>query len=255
MDAGLKGRDNFESLEPGIFGELAEVSGSPHIHESTKGHEQAITIQTPQLTLEGILVLAEQPNQPGLVLCHSHPLFGGSMDDSRLKAIQEAAAAKGFNTLRFNYRGVGKSEGQFGQGIGEIQDTIAAVKFLQNHDHTDNARIALLGYSFGGSISLAAAMDISPAALVTISAPLRLPNLDSELIKDAIRYVPCPTYVIHGQDDDSVNPVEAETIYALLQIEEKYLRLIKGANHFWTRRLSTIIPMIMAFLSDKLAKS
>ncbi len=219
---------------------------------TTKSREQPVSIESHQLTLEGVLILTEKVNQPGLVLCHPHPLFGGSMDDSRLIAIQQAAVAKGFNTLRFNYRGVGKSQGQFGQGIGEIQDTIAAVKFLRNHPHTDSTRISLLGYSFGGSMSLAAAMDVTPAALVTISAPLRLPDLEPGLVKDAIRYVPCPTYVVHGQDDDSVNLVEAETIYALLQVEEKYLRVIKGANHFWTRRLNHIIPMILAFLSDKL---
>lgn len=228
------------------------MSDSPPIHEKSKTREQSVSIETHQLSLEGVLTLAENKNQPGLVLCHPHPLYGGSMDDSRLVAIHHAAVAKGFNALRFNYRGVGKSQGQFGQGIGEIQDTIAAVNFLRQLEHTDNARIALLGYSFGGSMSLAAAMDASPAALVTISAPVRLPDSDSDLIKDAIRYVPCPTYVVHGKEDDSVALVEAETIYALLQVEDKYLRVIKGANHFWTRRLNSIIPMIMAFLTDKL---
>jgi alpha/beta superfamily hydrolase len=221
--------------------------------DSGKSHEQAVSIELPQLSLDGVLTLVEKANQPGLVLCHPHPLFGGSMDDTRLVAIQKAAVTKGLNTLRFNYRGVGKSQGQFGQGIGEIQDTIAAVQFLRNHPHTDISRISLLGYSFGGSMCLAAAMDAAPAALVTISAPLRLPDLEPGLVKDAIRYVPCPTYVVHGQNDDAVNQVEAETIYALLQVEDKYLRIIKGANHFWTRRLNHIIPMIMAFLSDKLS--
>ena len=101
-------------------------------------------------------------------------------------------------------------------------------------------------------MSLAAAMDASPAALVTISAPIRLPDSDSDLVKDAIRYVSCPTYLVHGQDDDSVALVEAETIYALLQVEDKYLRVIKGANHFWTRRLNHIVPMVISFLTDKL---
>jgi alpha/beta superfamily hydrolase len=220
--------------------------------DSSKTREHIVSIESTHLALEGVLTLAKKGEQPGLILCHPHPLYGGSMDDSRLIAIQQAAVDKGFNTLRFNYRGVGKSEGQFGQGIGEIQDTIAAVKFLRNHPHTDESRIALLGYSFGGSMSLAAAMDASPAALVTISAPIRLPDSDSDLVKDAIRYVPCPTYMVHGQDDDAVNLVEAETIYAMLQVEDKYLRVIKGANHFWTRRLNHIIPMILAFLSDKL---
>ena len=220
--------------------------------DSSKTPEQIVSIESADLVLEGVLTLAKREKQPGLILCHPHPLYGGSMDDSRLIAIQQAAVDKGFNTLRFNYRGVGKSEGQFGQGIGEIQDTIAAVKFLRSHPHTDESRIALLGYSFGGSMSLAAAMDASPAALVTISAPIRLPDSDSDLVKDAIRYVPCPTYVVHGQEDDSVNLVEAETIYAMLQVEDKYLRVIKGANHFWSRRLNHIIPMILAFLTDKL---
>lgn len=229
------------------------VFGSQEDKKTIGAKEQEVFIATPQISLEGILTLTERANQPGLVLCHPHPLFGGSMDDSRIIAIQEAAVAKGFNTLRFNYRGVGKSQGHFGQGIGEIQDTIAAVNYLRNRPYTHNSSIALLGYSFGGSMSLAAAMDAAPAALVTISAPLRITDLESELVKDAIRYVPCPTYVVHGQDDDAVNIVEAETIYALLQVKDKYLRIIKGANHFWTRRLNHIIPMIMAFLADKLS--
>ncbi|MDO8124641.1 MAG: alpha/beta fold hydrolase [Candidatus Hermodarchaeota archaeon] len=216
------------------------------------GREQSVSILSGELSLEGILVLTKKEKQPGLVLCHPHPLYGGSMDDSRILAISKAAAAKGLNTLRFNFRGVGKSQGQFGQGIGEMQDTIAAMEFLCNQSHIDNSRIALLGYSFGGSIALAAAMDANPAALVTISAPIRSSEIDSTIVTEGIRYVNCPVYIVHGRDDDSVHHVEAEGIYAQLQVKEKYLRLIKGANHFWTRRLNFIIPMIIAFLTDKL---
>ncbi|MFX0077787.1 MAG: alpha/beta hydrolase [Candidatus Hermodarchaeota archaeon] len=216
------------------------------------GREQSVSIMSGELTLEGVLVLTEKEKQPGLVLCHSHPLYGGSMDDSRILAISKAAAAKGLNTLRFNFRGVGKSQGQFGQGVGEMQDTIAAMEFLRNQSHIDNSRIALLGYSFGGSMALAASMDANPAALVTISAPIRSSEIDSAIVTEGIRYVNCPVYIVHGRDDDSVHYVEAEGIYAQLQVKEKYLRLIKGANHFWTRRLNFIIPMIIAFLMDKL---
>jgi alpha/beta superfamily hydrolase len=174
------------------------------------------------------------------------------MDDSRLLAISSAATSKGFNTLRFNFRGVGNSEGSFGNGIGEIQDTIVAVNFLREHPHTDGSRIALLGYSFGGSVALAAAMDADPAALVTISAPYRIPDSDPNLVKASLRYIRCPTYVVHGRDDESIPPIDAEGIYAQLQVTDKFLRLVRGANHFWTRRLDMIIPMILAFLMDKL---
>lgn len=214
--------------------------------------QQSVSIVSGELTLEGILFVAEKEKQPGLVLCHPHPLYGGSMDDSRILALSKAAAAKGLNTLRFNFRGVGKSQGQFGQGIGEMQDTIAATEFLRNQSHIDSSQIALLGYSFGGSMALAAAMDANPAALVTISAPIRSSEIDSTIVTEGIRYVNCPVYIVHGRDDDSVHYVEAEGIYAQLQVKEKYLRLIKGANHFWTRRLNFIIPMIIAFLTDKL---
>ncbi|MFW9984010.1 MAG: hypothetical protein ACFFCB_04695, partial [Candidatus Odinarchaeota archaeon] len=78
------------------------------------GREQSVSIVSGEQTLEGILVLAQKEKQPGLVLCHPHPLYGGSMDDSRILAISKAAAAKGLNTLRFNFRGVGRSQGQFG---------------------------------------------------------------------------------------------------------------------------------------------
>lgn len=222
-------------------------------HDSDNLQEATVSIENGPLILEGALALAKQEDQPGLVLCHPHPLFGGHMDDSRLLAVKLAAITKGFNVLRFNYRGVGKSQGQFGQGIGEIQDTIAAVKFLRNHPHTDSARIGLIGYSFGGSMALAAAIDANPAALVTISAALRINDLDPKLITDSLRYVACPVYIIHGKDDDTVHHIDAEGIYAHLQVKEKYLRIIKGANHFWTRRLDYIISLILAFFSDKLS--
>ncbi len=218
----------------------------------SKADKEPVTIEVGEIALEGILELVEKDQQPGLVLCHPHPLFGGNMDDSRLLALSNAAVNKGFNILRFNYRGVGKSQGKFGQGIGEIQDTIAALSLLRSHPHTDDSRIALLGYSFGGSIAIAAAMDANPAALVAISARYRMPDLDPNLVTEAIRYVNCPSYIIHGRDDATVNYVESEAIYAHLQVEEKYLRLIKGANHFWTRKLDSIILMILTFLKDKL---
>ena len=223
----------------------------PRDSKGAKNRPETILIEHTEVVLEGILTLVDDENQPGLVLCHPHPLMGGSMDDSRIVTLSKAAASAGINTLRFNFRGVGRSQGRFGQGIGEIQDILSAMNYLRNHTHTDPTRIALLGYSFGGSIALAAAMDAAPTALVTISAPFRVADLDPALVSDALRFVPCPTYIVHGREDRTINPVEAEAIYAKLQVKEKYLRLIKGANHFWSHRMDAIVPMIIAFLKDK----
>ncbi|MFX0168873.1 MAG: alpha/beta hydrolase [Candidatus Hodarchaeota archaeon] len=228
------------------------MSFSSRNPSTDKSRYERVSIEAADLALEGRLALVSDANQPGLVLCHPHPLMGGSMDDSRLVTLSRAAVAAGINTLRFNFRGVGQSQGKFGHGVGEIQDTITAVNYLRNHPYVQGSRIALLGYSFGGSIALAAAMDATPVALVTISALFRLPDLDPSIVTEALRFIPCPTYVLHGREDRTVNPVEAEAIFAKLQVKEKYLRVIRGANHFWSRRLGTIVPMIIAFLRDKL---
>lgn len=211
-----------------------------------------ITFNIGSLTLEGRLSLTSNPGQPGVVVCHPHPLLGGTMDDSRVRAIFETANSYDFNALCFNFRGVGNSQGSFGQGIGEAQDTIGAIHFLREHSHVDGSRIALCGYSFGGSVALVAALNADPAALVTISASLHPSDADSSFITDTLRYIRCPTYILHGLDDDIVPSAEAEGIYVQLQMQEKYIRLIKGANHFWMGRFSRILPMIFAFLTDKL---
>jgi alpha/beta superfamily hydrolase len=211
-----------------------------------------VTFASGDLTLEGFLDLARESGHPGLVLCAPHPLYNGSMEDSRLTAIASAAISKGFNTLRFNYRGVGSSQGTYGQGVGEIQDVVAAMRFLRQHPHIDGSRIALVGYSFGGSVALAAALNADPAALVTLSASLRPPNAEPSLVADTLRYIRCPAYIVHGQDDEVIPPVEAEGIYAQLQVRDKYLRLIKGANHYYARHLDDVVRAVLAFLTDKL---
>jgi len=214
-----------------------------------------ITFNSDSLLIEGHLALVPNPGQPGLVICHPHPLLGSNFDDSRVRAIFDTAHSFGFNALCFNFRGTGNSQGSYGQGIGETQDTISAVRYLRNHSHIDGTRIALCGYRFGGSVALVAALTADPAALVTISASLHPSDADSSIIKDIIRYIRCPTYIVHGLKDDLIPSAEAEALYAQLQMEEKYLRIIKGANHFWAGRFNHILPMIFAFLTDKLKPS
>jgi alpha/beta superfamily hydrolase len=176
------------------------------------------------------------------------------MNDSRLMAIASAAVSKGFNAFRFNYRGLGGSQGSYSQGIGEVHDVIAAVQFLRHHTHIDGSRLGLIGYSFGGSVALAAALNADPAALVTLSASLRPPNAEPSLVSDILRYIRCPTYVVHGQDDDVIPSVEAEAIYAQLSVREKYLRLVKGANHYYAGHIGEVVRAVFAFLIDKLVR-
>jgi len=225
---------------------------NPPRFSSTDKKEVTVNFPSGNLQLEGILHLTAKPGQPGLVFCPPHPLFGGTMEYSLGYDLAVAAATQGINALRFNYRGVGNSQGSYGEGLGETQDATAAVHFLRNHPHVDGSRIALVGYSFGGSVTLAAALQADPAALVTISAALRPPSADPNFVSDMLRYIRCPTYIIHGRDDPFIPPSEAETIHAQLHTPEKYLRLIRGADHFYTGRQQLVVSMVLAFLKDKL---
>ena len=174
------------------------------------------------------------------------------MDDERGRAITEVAGNLGFNILRFNFRGVGRSQGTYGNGVGEVQDAVAAIGFLSQHPHIDGSRVILIGYSFGGSIAIAAAFHTSPAALVTLSAPIRLDKADPALVTEALRYINCPTYIIHGSDDTAVPLAEAEAIHAYLQTRKKFLRIIKGADHFYRNHLEEVVHKIFAFLTDNI---
>src|SRR4030042_1538427 len=96
------------------------------------------------LKLEGLL--EELPGGKGVVITHPHPLYGGTMHNNVVKAVAAAYQDKGYSTLRFNFRGVEKSEGDFDNGVGEQEDIKAALEYLS---HLDKKQLDLAGYSFG----------------------------------------------------------------------------------------------------------
>ena len=94
--------------------------------------EERVTFKSGELTLEGMIAYPDAGAGPhrAAVVCHPHPLYGGSMYNNVVDAALEALHARGFATLRFNFRGVGQSEGEFDNGKGEADDAVAAVRFL-----------------------------------------------------------------------------------------------------------------------------
>src|SRR5580704_14581907 len=110
--------------------------------------EQQVTFRSQDLTLEGLY--APQPDgvkPKGAVVCHPHPQYGGSMYNNVVEAALEALWGRGFSTLRFNFRGVGQSEGSYGGGEGEAADAAAAVGFLRGQPGLRGAPMVLAGYS------------------------------------------------------------------------------------------------------------
>lgn len=190
--------------------------------------ESRITFRSGDLTLEGMLARPEPIGaSPGAVICHPHPMYGGSMDNNVVEAIIAAMWRRGYATLRFNFRGVGASEGEYDGGEGEAADARAAVEFLAAQPDIDRRTIALAGYSFGAAVALRAGLGDSRVARV-IAVALPVAAMDSGIDSAAAK----PVLLVSG-DRDTYSPTPA-----LEQAMQKLgaaatLKVITGADHFF----------------------
>ncbi len=135
--------------------------------------QQAIAFRAGRLTLEGVLTLPTGAPGPlaGVALCHPHPMFGGSMESPIVQALCSALNDRGAATLRFNFRGVGASEGRFDRGEAEQDDLRAAVDTLRRWPGVDGKRVAVAGVSFGAVVALEALRRLKSVAAVAALAP------------------------------------------------------------------------------------
>lgn len=178
------------------------------------------------ISLEGELLLPEGGDiSPAVVVCHPHSLYGGNMDNSIVHGVCEALGRDSIASLRFNFRGVGRSEGRFADGLGEQDDVRAALSLLEEREEIDSNRMGLCGYSFGTMVGIPVA-DTDPRiqALAGISPFFVFPGL----LKAFTR----PKYFICGSDDSFANPVSLEKTIGELP-EPKEYEIISGADHFW----------------------
>jgi uncharacterized protein len=176
-----------------------------------------------QETLEA--VLHEGTGKGGVVICHPHPLYGGSMDNSVVEAIEDGFYHAGFTTLKFNFRGVGGSTGRYGEGIGETADVLAACAFLEGNLGKDEA-LVLAGYSFGAWVSANAIPRISRKVdLFLVAYPFSAyapPDLES--VEGRVALV--------GGSLDDISPVDdLLSFYKRLQCE-KYLKIVPSSHFF-----------------------
>ncbi|MPZ24584.1 MAG: hypothetical protein GEU28_13855 [Dehalococcoidia bacterium] len=123
--------------------------------------------------LEGVLHLPDSTPAPGVVICHPHPLYGGDMDNYVVAALCRALVAADFAALRFNFRGVGASQGNHDGRIGERSDARRALDWLGNHESVDPERLAIAGYSFG---AIVASSPLESARVVVAVSPPALAN-------------------------------------------------------------------------------
>ena len=196
-----------------------------------------------ELTLEGRYARGER--DAVAVVAHPHPLYGGSMDNNVVEAACGAAAARGCATLRFNFRGVGRSGGHHDEGVGEVDDIGAAVATARERTGGD-ANVVLVGYSFGAWVATRAVVDgLRPDALVLVSPPVDFVSFAGLVLPDL------PALVAVGGRDEycSLGSLEA---WLDTQDHRPRLETIDGASHFYFGAERPLVRILDGFLEGLL---
>lgn len=194
--------------------------------------QEAVTFTCGQLTLEGAWHWPQgEGTWSAVVICHPHPLYGGSMDNNIGWAIAKSLPPQGIACFRFNFRGVGRSQGRFADGAGEQDDLRAALAFVTSHERVDSHRLGVAGYSFGANVAISVAPtegQIQVLALVSppITPPMFPPGLEPLL------HFPRPKLIISGGQDLFINHQELERQVKRLPPPAEFA-IIPGADHFW----------------------
>ena len=183
------------------------------------------------LKLEGILTFPQDVSlSPGVILCHPHPAYGGDMNNNVVLGVTEALKDAGFAILRFNFRGVHLSEGDYDEGEGEIADVISAASFLKAEAMVDTKRLFLAGYSFGAWVGLRAAGNENDfKAVAGISPPLGV--YDFDFLKNNIH----PILLMSGDRDSVCDASELENTFDIISSPKKK-SVLPGVDHFYGGR-------------------
>lgn len=177
------------------------------------------------------------------VVCHPHPLHGGAMTNKVAYALANAASKQGLVALRFNFRGVGGSEGTHDNGSGEADDTVAVVEWLRVQQ--PGLPLLLAGFSFGAFVALEAAHRTKPELLISIAPPFRY--------YDGVRpKAPgMPWLIVHARDDDVVAYDDTEQAIREFNPAPQFVSLDEG-GHFFHGRIVELQTLCSGFIDQNL---
>jgi alpha/beta superfamily hydrolase len=201
-----------------------------------------LLLPSPVGPLEAILEEgAASPPSAVAVLCHPHPQYGGTMNNKVIVRAAQAFREAGLATLRFNFRGVGKSAGTFDFGEGEQEDVAAALAFMA--ERYPGIPIWIAGYSFGAWVGLRVGVrDERVTTLVAIGAAVAL--ADFRFLEECAK----PKLFIQGTKDEFA-PLEHVQALMLTLPEPKELILIEGADHFFTGKLEELKSELLRYVT------
>lgn len=204
---------------------------------------QKLSIPGPAGRLEAILdmPLAEEAPVGAAVVCHPHPQHGGTMHNKVAHTLARAFARSGYVTLRFNFRGTEDSDGKFDNGVGELDDALAAIEWMR--ERYSDVPLWLSGFSFGAAIAVRASVATEVGGLISVAPAIYR-------FAGALDGQPrCPWLVIQGDEDELVSVEETIAWFNSLEPGPELL-VLPGAEHFFHGRLSELRDAVMHFVSS-----
>ena len=173
------------------------------------------------------------------VLCHPHPLHGGTMDNKVVQTLARALVQLGYTCVRFNFRGIGQSQGRWDAGQGEVDDALAVVAAHQ----TAGVPLVLAGFSFGAYVASQAATRLAtPAERLVLVGPA--------VVNFTVAPVPTDTLVVHGEVDDVV-PLSA--VFDWARPQALPVTVLPGAGHFFHGQLPVLKHIVVSAWASRAA--
>ncbi len=200
--------------------------------------EEHIFFTSQKLQVEALVEI--KPGEKAIIMCHPHPLYGGDMYNPVVEAVLDAYSLKGFSTLRFNFRGVGSSEGEYGNGIDEQEDVLSAIEYFAGLEKSD---INLGGYSFGAWVCASGLKNWKQVkSLIMVSPPVAAMSFNFLTFDPRIK-------LIIGADRDDIGPVD--TIAGMIKKWNPgaLFQIIKNSDHFYSNKYSEIKRIVGDYLS------
>ncbi|MBN9060372.1 MAG: alpha/beta hydrolase [Rhizobiales bacterium] len=201
--------------------------------------------------IEGRFQPSKEKNGPIAIILHPHPQFGGTMNNAITYQLFYMFAKRGFAVLRFNFRGVGRSQGEFDHGEGELSDAASALDWAQTI-HPDARACWVAGFSFGSWIGMQLLMR-RPEIEGFISIAPQANLYDFSFL------APCPSsgLIVHGDQDKVAPPKDVQTLVDKLKTQKGIVveqQIMPGANHFFEGQVEPLIDICGNYVDKRLAR-
>ena len=192
---------------------------------------ERLTVQGPVGDVEVVLDIPSTPPRGIALICHPHPLQGGTLDNKVVSTLAKTFVALGYVATRFNFRGVGRSAGAFDEGIGETEDALAVLAHVRARFGTA-LPVALAGFSFGSFVQTRVAERVKPEGMVLVGPAVN---------RFAVPSVPADTLVVHGEQDDVVPLAD---VFAWARPQQLPIVVFPGCGHFFHGRLLQLARVV-----------